>query len=156
MSINATIIAQLIAFLIFAWFCRKYIWPPLTLALDERAAKIAEGLAAGERAIEAQAVAEKDAEKLVAQARDQAQEIIDNANKRASGIVNEAKIDAIKERERQLLAAKSEIEQEINHAKDDLRGQVSAIAIASAEKILQREIDGKAHNELLSKLAAEI
>ncbi len=156
MNINATIIAQLIAFGLFAWFCKKFIWPPLTAALDERAAKITEGLAAGERAIEAQADAEVEAKKLIAEARSQAQDIIETATKRAGGIVGEAKTDAIKERERQLFAAKSEIEQEINRAKDDLRGQVSAIALASAEKILKREIDAKAHNDLLSELAAEI
>ncbi len=83
-------------------------------------------------------------------------DIIETATKRSGGIVEEAKTDAIKERERQLSAAKSEIEQEINRAKDDLRGQVSAIAMASAEKILQREINAEAHNDLLSKLAAEI
>lgn len=156
MDINATIIGQTIAMAFFVWFCMKYIWPPLTAALDERAAKIADGLAAGEKAIAAQAEAEKEAEKLIHAARDQAQDIIENANKRAGGIVDEARTDAIKERERQLLAAKSEIEQEINRAKDTLRGQVSAIALSSAEKILQREIDASAHNELLSKLAAEI
>ncbi len=156
MNINATIIAQLIAFGMFAWFCKRFIWPPLTEALDARSAKIAEGLAAGERAIEAQAEAEAEAKTLIAEARGQAQDIIETATKRAGGIVEEAKTDAIKERERQLSAAKSEIEQEINRAKEDLRGQVSAIALASAEKILQREIDAKAHNDLLSKLAAEI
>jgi len=155
-DINATIIGQSIAMAFFVWFCMKYIWPPLTAALDERRAKIEEGLAAGEKAIAAQAEAEVEAQSVIAEARNQAQEIIDNANKRAGGIVDEAKTDAIKERERQLLAAKSEIEQEIHRAKDDLRGQVSAIAMASAEKILQREIDANAHNELLSKLAAEI
>ena len=156
MDINATIIGQTIAMAFFVWFCMKFIWPPLTAALDERAAKIADGLAAGEKAIAAQAEAEKEIEKLIGEARNQAQDIIENANKRAGGIVDEAKTDAIKERERQLLAAKSEIEQEINKAKDDLRGQVSAIALSSAEKILQREIDASTHSELLSKLAAEI
>ncbi|NNF16498.1 MAG: F0F1 ATP synthase subunit B [Gammaproteobacteria bacterium] len=156
MDFNATIIGQTIAMAFFVWFCMKYIWPPLTAALDERAAKIEEGLAAGEKAIAAQAEAEKTAEKFIDEARHQAQDIIDNANKRASSIVDEAKTDAIKERERQLTAAKSEIEQEINRAKSELRGQVSAIALSSAEKILQREIDASAHNELLNKLAAEI
>lgn len=156
MDIGATLLAQTVAFLLFAYFCMKFVWPPLVASLDERSAKIAEGLAAGERAIEAQAQAEKDAAVLVTDARSQAQEIIETANKRASSIVEEARSDAIKERERQLSAAKSEIEQEINRAKDDLRGQVSGIAIASAEKILQREINADAHNDLLAKLAAEI
>ena len=156
MDFNATLIGQTIAMAFFVWFCMKYIWPPLTAALDARRATIEEGLAAGQRALEAQAEAEKEAEVLIVAARGQAQDIIDNANKRGAGIVDEAKTDAIKERERQLLAAKSEIEQEINKAKDELRGKVSSIALASAEKILQREINAETHNELLSKLAAEI
>ena len=156
MNINATLIAQTIAFITFALFCAKFVWPPLMAALDERREKIEEGLAAGERAIEAQAEAEEEAKKLITEARSQAQDIVENATKRAGGIVDEAKTDAIKERERQLSAAKSEIEQEINRAKDDLRGQVSSIAMASAEKILQREINAETHNDLLSKLAAEI
>ena len=156
MDFNATLIGQTIAMAFFVWFCMKYIWPPLIAALDERRAKIEEGLAAGQKALEAQAEAEQEAQVMINEARGQAQDIIDNANKRGAALVDEAKTDAIKERERQLKAAMSEIEQEINRAKDELRGKVSAIAVASAEKILQREIDANSHNELLSKLAAEI
>ena len=156
MDFNATLIGQTIAMIVFVWFCMKYIWPPLTSALDTRRDKIAEGLAAGERAITARAEAEAEAGKLVDAARVQAAEIIDQANKRANTIVEEGKADGVKERERQVAAGRAEIEQELNKAKDELRGQVSAIAVSSAEKILKREIDANAHRDLLSQLASQI
>ena len=156
MDFNATLIGQTIAMMFFVWFCMKYIWPPLTSALDARREKIAEGLAAGEKAVAAQAEAEAEAQKLIAAARQQAMDIVEQANKRANGIVEEGKQDGVRERERQIAAGRAEIEQELNRAKDELRGKVSAIAVSSAEKILRREIDAQAHNDLLSQLAAEI
>jgi F-type H+-transporting ATPase subunit b len=155
-DINATLIGQSIAMLVFVWFCMKYIWPPLLAAIEERQEKIAEGLAAAEKGDEKLEAAKAEADQIVADARKQATGILDQAHSRANEIVAEGKESGVKERDRQLAAAKAEIEQETNKAREELRGQVSAIAIASAEKILKREIDAKAHDDILGKLAQEI
>ena len=156
MDINATLIGQTIAMAVFVWFCMKYIWPPLLNAIEERQKTIAEGLAAAEKGDQKLAEATAEAEQIVADARKQATGILDQAHSRANEIVAEGKADGAKERERQLAAAKAEIEQEANKAREELRGQVSAIAVASAEKILKREIDAKAHEDILGKLASEL
>ena len=156
MDINATLIGQTIAMIVFVWFCMKYIWPPLLEAIEERQEKIAEGLAAADRGEEALVAAKAEADEIVADARKQATSILDQAHARANEIVADGKADGVKERERQLDAAKAEIEQETNRAREELRGQVSAIAVASAEKILRREIDGKQHEDILGKLASEL
>jgi F-type H+-transporting ATPase subunit b len=142
--------------IVFVVFCMKYIWPPILSALEERQKQIEEGLAAADKSQEKLAEATAEADKIVAEARHQATGILDQAHARANEIVAEGKDAGVKERERQLAAAKAEIEQETNKARDELRGQVSAIAIASAEKILNREIDDKAHEDILGKLAQEI
>lgn len=156
MDINATLIGQTIAMVVFVWFCMKYIWPPLLAAIEERQEKIAEGLAAAEKGDQKLEEAKAEADQIISDARKQATGILDQAHARANEIVTEGKADGVKERERQLVAAKAEIEQESNRAREELRGQVSAIAIASAEKILSREIDGKAHDDILGKLAQEL
>ena len=156
MDINLTLIGQTIAMIVFVWFCMKFIWPPILNALEERQAQIEEGLAAADRSQEALEAAQVKADEIVSDARHQATGILDQAHARANEIVAEGKEAGSKERERQLSAAKAEIEQETNKAREELRGQVSAIAIASAEKILNREIDGKAHEDILGKLAQEI
>jgi len=156
MNINATLIGQSIAFFVFVWFVMKYVWPPLITALDERKKTIADGLAAAERGKHEQELAEKAAEKHIKEAKDQAAEIVTQAQKRAAEIVEEAKDNAKEEAGRVKTAADAEIEQEINRAKEDLRAQVSAIAIAGAEKILERTIDKAANEEMLDKLAAEL
>ena len=156
MDINLTLIGQTIAMIVFVGFCMKFIWPPILNALEERQKQIEEGLAAADKSQEKLAEAEAQADKIVAEARQQATGILDQAHSRANEIVAEGKDAGVKERERQLAAAKAEIEQETNKAREELRGQVSAIAIASAEKILNREIDGKAHDDILGKLAQEI
>ncbi len=156
MDINATLWGQTIAMVVFVWFCMKYIWPPLLEAIEERQAKIAEGLAAADKGQEALAEAQTEAETIVADARKQATAILDQANARANEIVAEGKNDGVKERDRQLAAAKSEIEQEANRAREELRGQVSTIALAGASKILEREIDESAHQDILGKLASEL
>lgn len=156
MDFNATLIGQTIAMIVFVWFCMKYIWPPLVAAMDARREEIAAGLAAGEQAVAAQAEAEAEAKKLIDEARQQAMEIVEGANKRANAIIAEGKEEGVRERERQVAAGRAEIEQELNKAKDELRGQVSAIAVSSAEKILKREIDANAHRDLLSQLASQI
>ena len=151
-----TLIGQTIAMIVFVWFCMKFIWPPILKALEERQQQIEEGLAAADKSQEKLVEAQAQADEIVNEARTQATGILDQAHARANEIVADGKNAGVKERERQLLAAKAEIEQEANKAREELRGQVSAIAIASAEKILMREIDGKAHEDILGKLAQEI
>ena len=156
MDINATLIGQTIAMMVFVWFCMKFIWPPLLGAIEERQEKIAHGLAAADKGEQKLEEAKAEADEIVGDARKQATGILDQAHARANEIVVEGKADGVKERDRQLDAAKAEIEQEANRAREELRGQVSAIAIASAEKILQREIDDKQHEDILGKLAGEL
>ena len=156
MDINATLWGQTIAMIVFVWFCMKFIWPPILNALEERQKQIEEGLAAADKSQEALEAAQAEAESIVAEARQQATGILDQAHARANEIVAEGKDAGVKERERQLAAAKAEIEQETSKAREELRGQVSAIAVASAEKILRREIDSKSHEDILGKLAQEI
>ena len=156
MDINATLWGQTIAMIVFVWFCMKYIWPPLLAAIEERQKTIAEGLAAAEKGDQKLLEATSEAEGIISDARKQATGILDQAHARANEIVAEGKADGTKERERQLAAAKAEIEQEANKAREELRGEVSAIAVASAEKILEREIDTKRHDDILGKLASEL
>ena len=156
MNINATLFGQGIAFFLFVVFCMKYVWPPILHALEERKKKIADGLAAGEHGKREQALAEERAKELLREAKEQAGEIINRADKRAAEIVDEAKDDAKTEGGRLIIAAHSEIDQEINRVKEDLRGQVVSIALAGAGKVLEREVDEATHAELLKKLAAEI
>jgi F-type H+-transporting ATPase subunit b len=155
-DINLTLIGQTIAMIVFVWFCMKFVWPILLTPIEERQAKIAEGLAAADKGEQALEAAMAKAGEIVTDARHQATEILDQAHARANEIVAEGKVAGVKERERQLAAAKAEIEQEANHAREELRGQVSAIAIAGAEKILKREIDPKTHEEILGELAGEL
>ena len=156
MDLNATLIGQMIALIVFVWFCMKYVWPPLMDMIEERQIEIADGLAAAEKGSRSLEEAEVTISALVDEARGQAREIIDQANTRANSIVEEARGEADKEKARILAAAQAEVEQEVNRAREELRGQVAAIAVAGAEKILSREIDSGTHQELLEKLAAEI
>ena len=151
-----TLIGQTIAMIIFVWFCMKFIWPPIMTAIEERQKDIADGLAAAELGQQSLHKAEGEAKDIVGDARKQATSILDQANARANEIISEGKADGAKERERQLAAATAEVEQETNRAREELRGHVSAIAVAGAEKILEREIDAKVHEDILSKLAAEL
>jgi F-type H+-transporting ATPase subunit b len=151
-----TLLGQSIAMLVFVWFCMKFIWPPIMQAIEERQTQIADGLAAAERGQQSLDKAKVDADEIIGDARKQATTILDQAHARANEIVADGKADGVKERERQLAAAKADVEQESNRAREELRGQVSAIAIASAEKILRREIDSKAHEDILGELAAEL
>ncbi len=156
MDINMTLIGQTIAMIVFVWFCMKFIWPPIMQAIEERQAEIADGLAAAEKGQQSLNDAKSEADGIVDDARKQAASILDQANARANEIVAEGKSDGVKERERQLTVAKAEVEQETNRAREELRGQVSAIAVASAEKILQREIDSKTHEDILGTLAQQL
>jgi F-type H+-transporting ATPase subunit b len=155
-DINMTLLGQSIAMLVFVWFCMKKIWPPIMAAIEERQAQIIEGLAAAERGQQSLDKAQAESSDIVDEARKQATTILDQAHARANDIIAEGKSSGVKERERQLAAATADVEQETNRAREELRGQVSAIAVASAEKILRREIDPKAHADILSDLANEL
>lgn len=156
MDINLTLIGQTIAMIVFVWFCMKYIWPPILQAIEERQKQIEEGLAAADRGEERLAQARAEADELIAEARQQATTILNKAKSQASEIVANGKVTGSKERERQVAAAVADIEQETNRAREELRGQVSAVALAGAEKILKREIDAKSHQDILGTLAQEL
>ncbi len=156
MDFNATLIGQSVAMIFFVWFCMKFVWPPIINAIEARQQEIADGLAAAEKGQQSLASAEAEIEAEIKKARTEAAEILDQAHARANEIIAEGKEEGVRERERQLSAARAEIEQETTKAREELRGQVSAIAVASAEKILKREIDASTHKDLLSQLAAEI
>jgi len=155
-NINYTLIGQMIFFAAFVLFCMKYVWPPLLGAINDREKKISDGLAAADRASKDLELAQKKAVSELKEAKEQAAEIIEQANKRSNQIIDEAKETAREEGDRLISAAKAEIEQEKNRLKEELRGEVAAIAIAGAEKILGSEIDASKHSELLDKLATEI
>jgi F-type H+-transporting ATPase subunit b len=156
MNIHFTLVAQAIAFAVLIWFTVQFIWPPLLKAIETRQKEIADGLAAAHEGKSALEVAAKKSEVTINEAKQKASEIIGQAEKRCSQIVEEAKGTAKSEGERILAGAKAEIDQEVNRAKDSLRKQVSALAIAGAEKILRKEIDASAHSDMLTKLAAEL
>ena len=156
MNINATLLGQTIMFALFVWFCMKLVWPPIVRALEARKAQIADGLAASERGKHELELAAKRSADVLRDAKEKAAEIIAQGDKRATEIVEQAREQAKVEADRILAVAKSEVEQEVFHAKEQLRTQVSSVALAGASKILGREIDAKAHNDLLEKLVAEI
>ncbi|MCL7461429.1 F0F1 ATP synthase subunit B [Pseudomonas sp. NW5] len=156
MNINLTLFGQTIAFAIFVWFCMKFVWPPLTAAMQARQKKIAEGLDAAGRAQRDLQLAQEKAAQMLRETKEQAAEILDKANKTANAIVEEAKQQARSEGERLLASAKAEIDVEVNRAKDQLRAQVAALAVAGAEKILESSVDAKAHNDLVAKLASQL
>jgi F-type H+-transporting ATPase subunit b len=155
-SINATLIAQMIVFLILIWFTMKFIWPPLTKAMDDRAKRIAEGLSAAERARKELADADARVADEIKKARSEAMAIIDKAHQQANQIIDKARQDAIVEATRQKATAAADIENMTHRAREELRGQVATLAVSGAEKILKREIDANAHRALLDQLVAEM
>lgn len=156
MNINATLFAQFVVFFILAGFTMKFVWPPLMKALDERAAKIADGLAAADRGKAEMAAAEKRAQAELMTARDEGQKRIGDAEKRAQAIVEEAKRTAAAEAARIIATAKADAEQQVGQAREQLRGEVAALAVKGAEQILRREIDPSAHADLLNQLKTEL
>ena len=156
MDINLTLLGQTIAMIIFVWFCMKFIWPPIMQAIEERQTQIADGLAAAEKGKQNLDKANAQSEEILTDARKQANTILEQANQRANTIVSEGKSDGVKEREKMLNSAKSEIKQQSNRARAELSDQVVSIALAGAEKILQREINEKDHDDILSKLAKKL
>jgi len=156
MNINLTMFAQALTFAILIWFTVKFVWPPLLSAIESRQKTIADGLADAERAKHDLELAAKRSADILREAKEKAGEIVNSGEKRASEIVEQAKTQAKVEGDRIIAGAKAEVDQEVFRAKEQLRTQVSAIALAGAGKILGREIDAKAHNDLLDKLAAEL
>jgi F-type H+-transporting ATPase subunit b len=155
-NLNATLFAQFVVFFILAIFTMKFVWPPLMKALDERAEKIANGLAAADRGKAEMAAAEKRAQAELSGARDEGQKRIGDAEKRAQAIIEEAKKTASDEAARIIAAAKADAEQQVTRARDELRGQVAALAVEGAEQILRREVNAAAHAELLNQLESEL
>ena len=156
MDINLTFIVQGIVFFAVAWMVMKFGWPHINAAIEERQQKIAEGLAAADRSQKDLAQAQEKANEALKEARTKANEIIDQAHQRANQIVDAAKQDAIAEAGRQKALADAEIDAASNRAREELRKQVSSLAVTGAEKLLKREIDANAHKALLDELAAEI
>ncbi|MGH8026153.1 MAG: F0F1 ATP synthase subunit B [Pseudoxanthomonas sp.] len=156
MDINLTFIVQGFAFFAVAWMVMKFGWPHIIAAIEERQQKIAEGLAAADRSQKDLAQAQEKANDALKEARAKANEIIDQAHQRANQIVEAAKNDAIAEANRQKALGLAEIDAASTRAKEDLRKQVSVLAVSGAEKLLKREIDANAHKALLDELAAEI
>jgi F-type H+-transporting ATPase subunit b len=156
MNFNATLIGQSITFIFFVWFCMKYVWPPIMNALEARKKRIADGLAMADRGKHELELAAKRAGDSLRDAKAQAGEVIAQAEKRAAQIIEEAKLAAKEEGDRQLAAAQANIAQEANRAREALREQVAALAVAGAEKILRREVNAQTHAELLGQLKAEL
>jgi F-type H+-transporting ATPase subunit b len=156
MNINLSLFAQAATFALFIWFTVKFIWPPILRAIEHRQKVIAEGLAAAERGKQDLDLASKRATDLIREAKDQAQDILAQAEKRAAQIVDEAKSNAKTESDRIVAGAKAEIDQEVSRAKDMLRAQVASLAVKGAEKILRREVDAKAHADILDAVASEL
>ena len=156
MDFNLTFIGQTIAMLVFVWFCMKYIWPPLTKAIEDRRKAIADGIAAGEKGQRELAEARQGSEAIMQEARQKAVQVVDIAHKRSNELVGEAKQVATAEGERLVQAARSEISNEQTRARDTLRKEVAALAVSGAAQLLGREVDAKAHAKLLDELAAEL
>ena len=156
MSITSTLIIQLIVFLILVWFTMKFVWPPITAALDERAAKIREGLSAADKAKSELVAANQRVEQELSSARSDAAQRLADAERLAHSMVEEAKGKATEEGVKIIAAAHAEAEQESTKARESLREQVAALAVKGAEQILRREVDAKAHADLLNQLRAEL
>jgi F-type H+-transporting ATPase subunit b len=155
-NLNATLLAQIVVFAILWWFTMKFVWPPITKALDERAQKIADGLAAADKAKAELADANKRVEAQLAQTRDESAKRLADAEKRAQAIIEEAKKRAEEEGAKIIAAAKAEAEQQMIQAREALREQVAALAVKGAEQILKREVNAGVHAELLTRLKTEL
>jgi len=156
MNINLTLFGQTVAFIVFVWFCLKFIWPHIIKAMDDRKTQIADGLAAGERGRHEQELAEQRAVEVIREAKDQAKEILAQAHKRGDEIIDDAKGDGRAEGERMLRAAEAEMEQQMNQAREQLRTDVVTLALQGAQQVLGRDVDEKAHTEQLDRLAAQL
>lgn len=156
MNINATLLVQALSFAALIWFTVKFVWPSLTDAIDDRNKRIADGLAAAEKGRQALELSSRQADEALKEARARAAEILAQADKRAAEMVDLAKTAARDEGAREKSAAKAEIEQEYARAREQLREHVAALAVAGAEKILRREVDAKAHSDLLNAIKQQV
>jgi F-type H+-transporting ATPase subunit b len=156
MNFNLTLITQALVFAAFIWFTVKFVWPPLLRAIETRQKTIADGLAAAEQGRKALEVSTRQADESISQARSRAAEVITQAEKRAAQMIEEARNAAKEEGNREKAAAKAEIEQQVTRAREQLRDQVASLAVAGAEKILRREVDAKAHGELLDSIKKQL
>ncbi len=156
MNLNATLLAQIVVFAILWWFTMKFVWPPITKALDDRAKKIADGLAAADKAKAELNNANKRVEEQLAQTRDEATRRLADAEKRAQAIIEEAKKRADEEGAKIIANAKAEAEQQVISAREALREDVAALAVKGAEQILRREVNAGVHAELLGRLKMEL
>ncbi|SHF84685.1 F-type H+-transporting ATPase subunit b [Lampropedia hyalina DSM 16112] len=156
MNINSTLFFQAIVFLILVWFTMKFVWPPIAKALDERAQKIADGLAAADKAKTDLAEANKRVEHELVQSRNETASLLANAERRAQAIVDEAKARAAAEGEKIIAAARSDAEQQLVQARESLRDQVAVLAVKGAEQILRKEVNAGVHSDLLNRLKTEL
>lgn len=156
MSINATLLGQMITFALLVWFTMKYVWPPLMQAMEDRKKKIAEGLAAGEKGKHEMELAEKRATNLLREAKDQAADIVSRAQKQASEHIDESKQVAKQEGDRIKTAAMAEVDREIQKAKEGLRQQVAILAVDAAQQILQKEVDKDKHKDIIDNLGKQL
>jgi F-type H+-transporting ATPase subunit b len=156
MNFNLTLIAQAVTFALFIWFCVKFVWPPITRAIDQRQKKIIAGLADAEQARVTLENAGKQADMSVREARERASQIILQAEQRSAQMIEEAKGAARAEGAREKAAAQAEIEQQVSNAKSQLREQVAQLAVAGAERILEREVNAQVHSDLLKQLREQL
>lgn len=156
MNMNATILGQAISFILFVWFCMKFVWPPLMSAIEKRQKEIADGLSSAERAKKELEIAHANSSDVMTKAKADAQIIIEQANKLKASIVEEAQAEAEREREKIVAQGLSEVEAERKRAREELRKQVAMLAFAGAEKIIERSIDESANSDIVNKLVAEL
>jgi F-type H+-transporting ATPase subunit b len=156
MNLNLTLVAQAITFTVFIWVTVKFIWPYMLRAIEARQKTIADGLAAGEQGRKSLELSSREAERAIQDARGRAAEIVTQAEKRAAQLVEQARMAAREEGDRELAAARAEIDQEVTRAREQLRNQVASLAVAGAEKILRREVDARAHSELLETIKQQL
>jgi F-type H+-transporting ATPase subunit b len=155
-QINLTLIVQMLVFIVLIWFTRRFVWPLVTVAMEERSKKIALGLAAAQKGQEELAQANTRSEEIVREARERAGHIIEQAHKHANELIEQAKGEATEQGQRLVAAAQQQISLESTRAREALRKEVAQIAVSAASKLLEREIDPRAHADLLAKLATQI
>lgn len=155
MNLNATLLGQMLTFAVFVWFTMKYVWPPITKAMHDREKKIADGLAAGERGQHDLELAQVKATEILKEAKDSASQIIEQTNGRASHMIQEAKEAAVREGDVMIARAQTEITQQYNRAKEQLRVEAAQLALSMAEKIVQRDIDLTAHKKMIDQMVEE-
>lgn len=156
MNLNLTLFTQMFVFLLLTLFTMRFVWPMIRGAMDERAKRIADGLAAADKGQKDLAQAKSKADEIIREARGKAVQIVDQASHRANEVIDQAKGTAVTEGERLLAAAQQQIQLETSRAREDLRKQVAALAVSGASRLLEREIDAKTHADLLNKLATQI